>query len=271
MIDTSVAHAARIYDYLLGGGTNFEVDREAAVQANAGLPGGIERARHNVRANRAFLGRAVRWLADEAGVRQFLDIGTGIPNRDNVHAVAQAVAPESRVVYVDSDPIVLAHSHALLDGSPQGATAFVNADLRDPGSVLEKAAQTLDFTLPVAVLLVAVLHFVEGEAACEVVRDLMSATSPGSFLVVSHGAADIEAEDMAKLAAQLSERSQETLVWRTHEQVVRFFDGLRLVDPGVVPVDWWHPDGPLDRSGDRLTPFYGAIGTKPKPRRGRGR
>jgi len=262
-IDTTVAHAARIYDWLRGGVDNFEVDRKAAEYANADMPGGLDGARANVRANRDFLGRAVRYLAGEAGVRQFLDIGTGIPGVDNVHGFAQQVAPESRIVYVDNDPVVLAHAHTLLKSTPEGATAFVNGDLRDPGNILLRAEATLDFNEPVAVMLVAVLHFIDdSDDPYGIVTQLMARTAPGTYLAISHGAADIDADNMAELARRLSERSHENFTWRTHEQVTRFFNGLDLIEPGVVLVDHWHPD-PASPPSDRVVPFYGAIGRKP--------
>ena len=261
-IDMSMAHASRVYDYLLGGSDNFEVDRQAAVEANKGMPGGLNGARANVRANRRFLGRAVRYLAGEAGVGQFLDIGTGVPNADNVHAVAQAAAPESRIVCADSDPIVLAQAHTLMRSTPEGAAAFIHGDLRDPDEILTAAASTLDFGEPVAVMLVAILHFFTDEDdPYRIVARLMDAMSPGSYLVISHGAADIDPENMAKLTKRLSERSRETFVWRNHDDVCRFFDGLGRIAPGVVPVDEWHPDGTA--SGvDWTIPFYGGIGRK---------
>lgn len=263
VIDTTVAHASRVYDFLLGGSDNFEVDRQAAVEANKGMPGGLDGARANVRANRRFLGRAVRYLAGEAGVRQFLDIGTGVPNADNVHAVAQAAAPASRIVCADSDPVVLAHAHTLMRSTPEGAAAFIFGDLRDPDEILTAAASTLDFGEPVAVMLVAILHFFTDEDdPYGIVARLMDAMSPGSYLVISHGAADIDPENMAKLTKRLSERSRETFVWRSHSDVSKFFDRLQLVAPGVVPVDEWHPDG-TGSGVDWTVPFYGGIGTKP--------
>jgi hypothetical protein len=262
-IDTSKAHAARIYDYLLGGKTNFAVDREAAEYANAPMPGGIDGARANVRANRAFLGRAVRWLAGDAGVRQFLDIGTGIPTMDNVHDVAQRVAPESRVVYVDNDPIVLSHAHELLRTTAEGLTSFVSGDLRDPTNVLLRAEATLDFSEPVALMVVSVLHFIDGtDDPYDIVNQLMAHLAPGSYLALSHGAADVDTANMAELTKRLSERSQENFTWRTREQVTRFLEGLQLVEPGVVLVDRWRPNVAPSES-DRLIPFYGAIARKP--------
>jgi hypothetical protein len=261
-IDTGVAHAARVYDFLLGGTDNFEVDRRLAVEANMGLPGGLDGARANARANRRFLGRAVRYLATEAGVRQFLDIGTGGPNADNVHAVAQAEAPECRIVCVDNDPIVLAHAHTLMASTPEGAAAFVHGNLRDPEGILAAAASTLNLDEPVAVMLVAILHFLTAaDDPYGIVARLKDATAPGSFLVISHGAADIDAENMALLAKRVSEASRETFVWRNHSDVCQFLDGLTPAEPGVVPVDDWRPDGTM-RGVGRAVPLYGGIGRK---------
>jgi S-adenosyl methyltransferase len=227
-------------------------------------PGGIDGARANIRANRAFLGRAVRLLAGDAGIRQFLDIGTGIPTGANVHEVAQAAAPDARIVYVDNDPIVLAHAHTLLQSSPEGVTAYIEGDLREPDQVLTDAADTLDFSQPVAVMLVAIMHFVPDQLdPYGIVRRFIDAVPSGSYLALSHGAMDVDPEKMAELAERLSRRSQEQFVWRSKEQVAAFFDGLELLDPGVVPVDRWRPDADTELSGDCVIPFYGAVGRKP--------
>ena len=187
-LDTSVAHPARVYDYWLGGKDNFAADREAAERVLAVAPG----LRFRVRANRAFLGRATRYLAAEAGIRQFLDIGTGIPTGDNTHEVAQRAAPDARVVYVDNDPIVLLHAQALLRSTPQGSTAYIQADLRDPGLILDQAAGVLDFGQPVAVMLLGVLHLIQdSEDPWGIVARLMAATPAGSYLTISHPAIDI--------------------------------------------------------------------------------
>jgi hypothetical protein len=261
-IDTTVAHAARVYDFLLDGVDNFEVDRQLAINVNADLPGGLDGARANVRANRRFLGRAVRYLAGEAGVGQFLDIGTGVPNADNVLAVAQQANPEARVVCVDNDPIVLAHAHTLMRSTPEGAASFIYGDLRHPDQIVAEAAETLDLTKPVAVMLVAILHFFpDTDDPYGIVRGLMEAVGPGSFLVVSHGAADIDAENMAVLTKRLTEGSRETFVWRSHSDVARFFEGLDLVESGVVPVDQWRPDGTPSGVGWTI-PFYGGMGRR---------
>jgi hypothetical protein len=263
-IDISVPHASRMYDYLLGGTDNFAVDREAVERAAAAV-GGIENARADVRANRGFLGRAVRYLAGDAGIRQFLDIGTGIPNPDNVHGVAQATAPEARIVYVDNDPVVLAHAHTLLNSTPRGATAYISCDLRDPDTVLDRAAATLDFTQPVAVILVAILHLIsDRDHPHRIVERLVEALPSGSYLAISHLSADIQPDAMAELARRLNQAARETFVMRTHAEVACFFDGLDLVEPGVVPVDQWRPPKPrVTTSGGWVPSLYGAVGRKP--------
>jgi hypothetical protein len=265
-IDTSVAHMARVNDYLLGGTDNFAVDRELAEHTTAALPGGIDGARVNVRANRAFLAWAVRFLAGGMGIHQFLDIGTGIPNADTVHGVAQQVAPTSRVVYVDHDAVVLAHAHALLKTTPRGATAYVHADLRDPETILATAAETLDFSRPVALMLVGVLHHIlDHENPYGIVGRLLAGVPSGSYLVVSHLASDIHPEAMAELAARHNQAvTAEAAVVRDHAGVCRFFDGLELVAPGVTPLDHW-PDQQTRTipAGYLPIPIYGAIGRKP--------
>jgi hypothetical protein len=263
-IDSSVAHAARVYDYMLGGTDNFEVDRLAAEQAAAAV-GGMDNVRSEVRANRAFLGRAVRYVAGEAGIRQFLDIGTGIPNADNVHGVAQQTAPDSRIVYVDNDPIVLAHAHALLQSTPEGATVYVQEDLRNPAGIVQLAKGTLDFDRPLALVLVGLLHhFRDEDDPYAIVSDLLGQVPSGSFLVVSHLASDIQAEEMAMAAEHLNEAMEEPWIPRPHADVARFFDGLDLVDPGVVQVDEWRPDGPVPVSDTGwVNPLYVGVGRKP--------
>ena len=264
-IDTSVAHAARVYDYLLGGTSNFEVDRAAARRQTEAI-GGLDNARAQVRANRDFLARAVRYLVVEMGIRQFLDIGTGIPNHDNVHGVAQQIAPESRIVYVDNDPVVLAHAREL-NGTGDGATAYLAGDLREPDDILSRAAATLDLAAPVGLMLVGVLHFLlDDDDPYGVVAQLLDAVPPGSFMVVSHLASDIQAEAMAELAKRANAQVRETAVLRSRAEVTRFFDGLELIDPGVVPVDQWRPPaGTTAPSGPDATPIHGAVARKPAP------
>jgi hypothetical protein len=242
-LDTGVAHVARVYNYWLGGTTNFAADREAAEQAIAAYPDMV----HSVRANRAFLARTVRWLASEQGIRQFLDIGTGIPAANNTHEVAQAVAPQSRVVYADHDPIVLAHARTLLTTAPEGATDYLDADLREPAGIIEAAGRTLDFGQPVAIVLMAVLQFIGDEAqAHQVVSHLLDAVPGDGYLVVSHPASDIEAGSMAAVASRLTQLMSQSVMLRGHAEVTRFFDGLELVPPGVVRIPEWRPDSPAD-------------------------
>ena len=238
LFDTSVAHCARVYDYWLGGKDNFAADRAAAEQAIRDCPAIVP----TVRANRGFLARTVRFLAADAGIRQFLDIGTGIPAENNPHNVAQAVAPGSRVVYVDNDPFVMVHARALLTGHPDGATAYAEADLRDPQRILDLAAEVLDFRRPVAVLLLAILQHIDDEDdPLKIVATLMNAVPPGSYLALSHPASDIDSEATAKMAATLNQIMAEKITARDRPAVARFFDGLELVAPGLVRVSEWRP------------------------------
>ena len=260
-IDTTVAHVARVYDYLLGGSTNFEVDRIAAEETNANVPGGIETSMRYVQANRRFLGRVVRYLAEEAGIRQFLDLGAGIPTDDNVHKVAQGIAPEARVVYVDDDATVLAHAHQLLTSTPEGVTRFVHQDLRQTEAVLAEAATVLDFSQPVAVMLVSMLHlFPDSTDPYSIVPPYLAAVPSGSYLVISHLAR--ESDEMTTLGDAIDENPSMnyTLTMRTHAEVAPFFEGLELVEPGLVLIDGWHP-GPGDVDGQ--TPFHGGVARKP--------
>jgi hypothetical protein len=261
-LDTSVPHMARVYDYLLGGSAHFAVDRALAQHATAALPGGIEGARANVRANRAFLAWAVHHLAGDCGIRQFLDIGTGIPNDDNVHMVARQVAPDSRVVYVDHDPVVLAHAHLLMRGVPEGSSAYLDADLRDPDGIVAQAADTLDFRRPVAIMLLGILHYLlDDEDPYGIVARLLAKVTSGSYLVVSHMASDIDPEAMAELTRRHNESAPADLaVVRSHAEVTRFFDGLEVLGPGVVTLDRWHQP---DRPTERRIPIYGGIGRVP--------
>ena len=241
-IDTSAPNPARVYDYLLGGKDNFEVDR---VTAQAGI-GAFPKIVQSARACRAFLARVVRYLA-ASGVRQFLDIGTGLPSGQNVHEVAQAVAPTSRIVYVDNDPVVLLHARALLTSTPEGVTEYLQADLRDPEKILREAARTLDFGQPVAVLLLGILHFLGDDAeVAGILRTLRQAVAAGSYLAVCQLAADIYPE-MTQLAQRVNERQPHApLILRDRAQVTGLFNGLELVPPGVVQVSKWRPDSDLE-------------------------
>ena len=242
--DTTVAHQARVYNYLLGGKDNYAADREAAEKAARVYPDGAFTAR----ANRAFLGRAVRYLTGEAGVRQFLDIGTGIPTKGNVHEVAQAVAPETRVLYADYDPIVLAHARALLTSHEAGATDYIEADLRDTGAILSHAGQFLDLTQPVAVTLVAILHAIpDADDPHAIVARIMDAVPPGSYLTMTHMAWDILDDSTQQgLNGITGGLFQQELTYRSREQVARFFEGTDLVEPGLVRAEQWRPDTPVD-------------------------
>ena len=236
--DESVAHVARVYNYWLGGKDNFAADRAAGEQAIRAFPEiGL-----SARSNRAFLARAVRFLAGDSGIRQFLDIGTGIPSASNTHEVAQSVAPAARIVYVDNDPIVLTHARALLTSDPAGATDYIDADLRDPKGILANAAGLLDFSRPVAVRLMAVLqHLDDGDDPYRIVGTLLEPLAPGSYLALSHPAKDINAEAMAKMAESLNRMMAEKVTFRDHSAVARFFDGLELAEPGMVQASKWRP------------------------------
>jgi hypothetical protein len=237
--DPGVAHQARMYDYLLGGKDNYAADRaamEAALKVNPEMA-------FTARANRAFLGRAVRYLAAEAGIRQFLDIGTGIPTAGNTHEIAQEIAPESRVVYVDYDPVVLAHARALLNSHEAGATEYIDADLRDPGAVLDGARQLLDFTQPVAVTLLSVLHAVpDADDPHAIVARFMDAVPSGSYLALSHLGSDLLGQEAEEGLKDVGDRMMhQKLAARGREQVARFFTGMELVAPGLVRVEEWRP------------------------------
>ncbi|MGW3915692.1 SAM-dependent methyltransferase [Streptomyces sp. NPDC005070] len=239
-IDTTKAHPARVYDVLLGGKDNYPVDRNAAAAALAANPRGYLDVRHN----RDFLRRAVTTLAAEDGIRQFLDIGTGLPTQENVHQIAQRITPDARVVYVDNDPVVLAHARALLTSGPEGRTDYIDADLKEPKQILEQAAETLDFAQPVALVLVAILHFVEDADAYPIVRGLVDALPSGSRLVLSHLTEDLNAENIRAVQRTFTERGF-TFVLRSKAEVERFFtdNGLVLDEPGIVPAHHWCPDG----------------------------
>jgi hypothetical protein len=260
-IDATVAHSARMYDYLLGGSTNFEVDRAAVDRATAAV-GGIDNARTAARANRAFLRRAVRYLAGEAGVRQFLDIGTGIPDSDGWHADPQQIASDARVVYVDNDPIVLAHAHKLLTSTAEGAAAYIDGDLRDPEGLLGRAKETLDLSHPVAVVLAAVLHLVpDRDDPHGVVARLIDALPAGSYLAVSHLTSEVLPREVGELAGHLERAAEGAFVTRDLGDIRRFFEGLEIIEPGVVPVEHWRPDE-AQAKPRWLSSTYGGVGRK---------
>ncbi|MCW2891021.1 MAG: hypothetical protein JWO75_510 [Actinomycetia bacterium] len=257
--DTSVAHQARVYDYVLGGRDNYAADR-AATEAWLKIDPGMA---FSARANRAFLGRAIRYLAGEAGMRQFLDIGTGIPTAGNTHQVAQAIAPKSLVVYVDYDPVVLAHARALLtSGDEAGSTEYIEADLRDTLAILAQARQLLDFTKPVAVTLLAILHAIpDADDPHAIVATLMDAVPPGSYLAVSHvGSELLEREKQDGVRGVADRMVKQTPTYRSREQVARFFAATDLVEPGIVRVEAWRPDP--DAGGTAKSSMWGAVGGK---------
>jgi hypothetical protein len=239
--DTTVPHPARRYNYWLGGKDNFAADRASGDELEAMFP----KVRLGALANRALLQRATRFLAGEAGVRQFLDIGTGLPTADNTHEVAQSVAPQSRVVYVDNDPLVMVHARALLTSSKQGETAYIEADLNEPAKILEDPLlkHTLDFTQPIALMLIAVLHFIPGhDNAKPIVDRLLAALPSGSYLVATHATSDFGTPEQAALYQQLMDDGRTDVWTRPKAEFAALFDGLELIDPGVVPASEWRPE-----------------------------
>ncbi|WP_326752093.1 SAM-dependent methyltransferase [Streptomyces hirsutus] len=258
-IDTSKPHTARMYDWYLGGKDNYPVDEAMGRQMLALDP----RVPVMARVNRAFMQRATRWLAGQ-GIRQFLDIGTGIPTEPNLHQVAQEIAPDARVAYCDNDPIVLAHAGALLRGTDEGVTEYLQADVRDPESILEGARKILDFDRPVALSLIALLHFIPDEdGAHELVGRLLADLPSGSYLVVSHATPDFTPEE-SKAATEKLKAAGVTLALRSREEFTRFFAGLELVEPGVQVPHLWHPElgEPVPGQDDGVIPGYGAVGRK---------
>jgi O-methyltransferase involved in polyketide biosynthesis len=255
--DVSRAHPARVYDCWLGGKDHYEADREAAEQVAAALP----TIRATVRANRAFLRRAVQYLAGEVGIRQFLDIGTGLPTADNTHEVAQSIAPDTRIVYVDNDPTVLAHARALLTSTPEGATAYIDADLRDTPAILRQAAEVLDFGQPIAVMVLAVMQYVpDSSRPHQIISRLKDAMPAGSYLAMSDSTRDLDPGRVAEGAARLNSRLGSTQITpRSRQEFARFFDGLDLVDPGLVPIPQWRALA----SPSSLISAYAAVGRKP--------
>jgi O-methyltransferase involved in polyketide biosynthesis len=255
-IDTTVPNVARVWNYLVGGRDNFEADRQAARQLVDAAPVMADIGH----ASRAFLRRLVRYLAAEAGIRQFLDIGTGIPTAGNTHEVAQSVAPECRTVYVDNDPVVLAHARALLRSAPEGVTSYIDADARDPGKIIAAAQDTLDFGQPVAIVMIGILNYIEGTREVgSILGTLLEAVPPGSYLALMQPAAD---ESLLAAQRRWNQVSPVPMWLRTREEVAGWLDGLELVEPGIVDVDKWRPaDGdPVYPDG---MPLHGAVARKP--------
>ncbi len=259
-VDTTVPNVARAWNYLTGGRDNFEADRKAARQLLAIAP--VMSAVGP--ASRAFQRRLVRYLAAEAGIRQFLDVGTGMPSAGSTHEVAQAIAPSSRVVYVDNDPVVIAHARALLTSTAHGATSYLDLDARNTAQLVAGAAGCLDFTQPIGVILMGILSFIDPfDVARSVARELATAVLPGSFVAIHHAASDMDPSvpTAARLWNSMSPASR--LVPRTRAQVTSLLDGLHLVAPGVVPVDQWRPDAAAAPDTVAMLPLYGALARKP--------
>ncbi|MBR8740637.1 SAM-dependent methyltransferase [Nocardiopsis sp. MG754419] len=255
---TDEPHSARIYDYWLGGKDNYPADRAMGDSILSVLPMIGAMAVQN----RAFLRRTIRFLTEERGLRQFLDVGTGLPTADNTHQVAQSVAPESRVVYVDHDPLVLAHARALLDSAPAGRTSYVDADLRDPETILREAAGTLDLSEPVGLVLLGVLFHVPDDTVYGIVHALVSELPSGSHVVITHSTDAATGPAMREAVRQWNEASSNPITLRTPDQVARFFDGLDLVEPGLVSIPRWRPATPEVGEPQAMDEF-GAVARKP--------
>jgi hypothetical protein len=260
-IDTSKPHSARVWNYWLGGKDNYAADRAAGDAVLAAVPIIVDTARQS----RQFLRRAVTVLVTEHGIRQFLDIGTGLPTANNTHEVAQTLDPTARIVYVDNDPLVLTHARALLTSTPQGACAYVDADLADPAAIIDAAADTLDLSEPVAVMLIASLHhIVDDSKAAEVMDYLKGAIAPGSFVAMVHTTADFHGDVVRDNIAAFNAKTPTPLVPRTREQVAAYFDGLELLDPGLVTTSRWRPDTTeIGTAEPPEVPQWAAVARKP--------
>ncbi|MFJ1968129.1 SAM-dependent methyltransferase [Streptomyces sp. NPDC087903] len=257
-LNTGVAHNARVWNYWIGGKDNYEVDQRVGEHVATMFP----LIRDIARADREFLGRAVRYLAEERGVRQFLDIGTGLPTADNTHEIAQRIAPDARIVYVDNDPIVLVHARTLLTGSRDGVTDYIDADVHDPEAILERAARSLDFTRPVAVMMLGILNFVlDTEKARDIVRGIMAAAPSGSFLVLTHPTfeADLGGEGQIPAMTFWNENATPPITARSREDIAAFFDGLELLEPGLVSCAQWR----AEPASPAPVPQFGAVAVKP--------
>jgi O-methyltransferase involved in polyketide biosynthesis len=256
---TDRPHSARIWNYWLGGKDNYPADRETGDMVEQMIPGIAAAAR----ANRGFLTRAVRYLVVDEGIRQFLDIGTGLPTADNTHEVAQRHAPESRIVYVDNDPLVLVHAQALLVSSPEGACDYINADVRDTDKILEAARETLDFSKPVALMLLGVLnHILDDDEAHEIVRRLLAALPSGSFMAIGHPTAEVHGDAMHESMRLFMERGGTPIVARSKRELETFFEGLELLEPGVVSCSRWRPEESSFGEPPEVSEFCG-LGRKP--------
>nr|WTA00024.1 SAM-dependent methyltransferase [Streptomyces sp. NBC_00857] len=258
--NTGEAHSARVYDYVLGGKDNYPVDQEAGETMIQEWPA----LRVHMRANREFMHRAADYLVREEGIKQFLDIGTGLPTSPNMHEVVQKVAPDARVVYVDNDPIVLAHARALLTSAPEGRTAYVDADMRDPAAILDSPQfqDLLDVREPVGLMIIGILHFIlENDDDHGLVQRLLEPLPAGSFLAMTIGTADFAPEEVGRVAAEYARRGM-PMQLRTHAEAGTFFDGLDLVEPGLTQVHHWRPDAGQEDIDDRDIAMYGAVARK---------
>ncbi|GAA3240502.1 SAM-dependent methyltransferase [Dactylosporangium siamense] len=261
-IDTSVAHPARRYNYWLGGKDNFAADRESADAIEQKFPG----MRAGIRANRDVLGRMTRFLAADGGIRQFLDIGTGLPTEDNTHEVAQRVAPDSRVMYVDNDPLVMTHARALLTSTGEGVTDYIEADLRDPQAILAALRQrdTLDLSRPVALMLIAILHFIPGQGeARPIVRQLLDELPSGSYLAATHFTLDFMPEHEQNTYRQMLDSGMSDIWPRDRAEFTTLFDGLEMVDPGIVLVSKWRPQTDDDSVDPSRISIWAGVARKP--------
>jgi O-methyltransferase involved in polyketide biosynthesis len=257
-IDMMVPHSARIWNYWLDGKDNYLADRQAGEQTKAVLPEIVDIAR----ASRRFLVRVVEYLAADAGIRQFLDVGTGLPTASNTHEVAQRVAPESRIVYVDNDPLVMAHARALLNSSPEGATAYIEADARDVGAVLDGAAATLDLSQPVAITMLGILPFIgDDDQARDIVTRLLAAVPAGSYLAITHSTSEATGDRVIEAVRQWNQVAPTPYTLRSPAQITAFFDGLELIEPGVVSCPRWRPE-PREAGGAQDMDEYCAVGRK---------
>ncbi|WP_225101177.1 SAM-dependent methyltransferase [Streptomyces sp. CoH27] len=258
LINSSVPHSARIWNYWLGGKDCYEIDRQVGDQIAEANPGILDTAR----AQRAFLVRAVEYLVREAGIRQFLDVGTGLPTADNTHEVAQRLLPEARIVYVDHDPVVLVHAEALLTSTPEGATDYIDADLRNPEGILEQAAKTLDFTQPVALILLGIAAHVTDDSVYGIVDRLVDALPSGSFLVFCDSTDVIHPEQQRAMVEQWNEASDNPRVNRKPEELARFFGGLELLEPGLVSTSRWRSESNGSEEPAEVDNF-GGVARKP--------
>lgn len=257
--DPAVAHNARVWNYWLGGKDHFPADREVGEHIFHMFPNIVEVAR----ADRLFLSRAVRFLTAECGIRQFLDIGTGLPTANNIHEVAQEIAPESRIVYVDNDPLVLAHARALLTSAPGGVTDYIHADAHDPDTILRQAARTLDFDRPIAVMMLGILNFIlDTEKAVSIVKHIMDAVPPGSFLAVTHPTFELGGEENIEAMKFWNENAKPPITARDGEEIRRFLAGLEILEPGLVSCSSWRAETVAADDSVEVAQ-YGAVARKP--------